>query len=77
MALAGHPDFATMQGYIDLAGEVFRHEASGSRSDCSSGPAYKRECVAWQRQGIYGGTCTRYERTKRTNAWERERIKAR
>ena len=27
MALAGHSDFATTQGYIDLAGEVFRHEA--------------------------------------------------
>jgi integrase len=27
MALAGHSDFATTQGYIDLAGEVFRDEA--------------------------------------------------
>ena len=27
MALAGHSDVATTQGYIDLAGEVFRHEA--------------------------------------------------
>lgn len=27
MALAGHSDFATTQGYIDLAGEVFRQEA--------------------------------------------------
>jgi integrase len=27
MALAGHSDFATTQGYIDLAGEVFREEA--------------------------------------------------
>jgi site-specific recombinase XerD len=26
-ALAGHSDFATTQGYIDLAGEVFREEA--------------------------------------------------
>lgn len=28
MALAGHSDFATTQGYIDLAGEVFRDEAA-------------------------------------------------
>jgi integrase len=27
MARAGHSDFATTQGYIDLAGEVFRQEA--------------------------------------------------
>jgi integrase len=27
MARAGHSDFATTQGYIDLAGEVFREEA--------------------------------------------------
>jgi hypothetical protein len=27
MALAGHSDFATTQGYIALAGEVFRDEA--------------------------------------------------
>jgi integrase len=27
MALAGHSDFTTTQGYIDLAGEVFREEA--------------------------------------------------
>lgn len=27
MALVGHSDFATTQGYIDLAGEVFREEA--------------------------------------------------
>ena len=27
MALAGHSNFATTQGYIDLAGEVFRPEA--------------------------------------------------
>ena len=28
MARAGHSDFATTQGYIDLAGETFRAEAS-------------------------------------------------
>lgn len=27
MARAGHSDFATTQGYIDLAGETFREEA--------------------------------------------------
>jgi hypothetical protein len=27
MARAGHSDFATTQGYIDLAGETFRDEA--------------------------------------------------
>jgi hypothetical protein len=28
MARAGHSDFKTTQGYIDLAGETFRAEAS-------------------------------------------------
>lgn len=28
MALAGHGDLATTQGYIDLAGETFREEAA-------------------------------------------------
>jgi hypothetical protein len=27
MARAGHSDFKTTQGYIDLAGETFREEA--------------------------------------------------
>ncbi len=27
MARAGHSDFKTTQGYIDLAGETFRNEA--------------------------------------------------
>ncbi|HLM94547.1 MAG TPA: hypothetical protein VK273_12115 [Gaiellaceae bacterium] len=32
MARAGHSDFKTTQGYIDLAGETFRAEADAPRA---------------------------------------------
>ena len=47
MARAGHSDFATTQGYIDLASETFREEAELPRGGCSGrNPGRLREPVA-------------------------------
>lgn len=44
MARAGHSDYKTTQGYIDLAGETFREEADRLEQRLWGGSSTKNRC---------------------------------
>jgi hypothetical protein len=60
MARAGHSDFKTTQGYIDLAGETFRHEAELADErmfgavDQKSGQSRPGRCLSCERADSSG-----------------------